>query len=263
MMADGFAFKTRGKNISVFAPGQEHPTRLKTLAKKYGEQYTEMGIRERLKTNIVAPKMQPAKPTGTRANLLIDIQAKIAEGKGIGYEKWARVFNLQQAAKTLIFLKENGIDSYEDLVGKAALAFDDFHALSDKIKSAEKRMDEIAELQKQIGIYGRTREVYKAYKASGWDKKYYADHQEQIGLHRAAKKYFNGLGLTRLPKISELKQEYATLLAGKKKDYTEYRTVKENMTRLLTARENASRILDIRPGTQKQDRETPRKPRQR
>jgi len=81
-----------------------------------------------------------------RVNLLIDIQAKIQEGKGAGYEHWARIFNIKETAKTLLFLRDNGIDSYDDLVQKTSAASADFSAINKKIKSAEGRLKEISEL---------------------------------------------------------------------------------------------------------------------
>lgn len=41
-----------------------------------------------------------------KIDLLIDLQAKVQEGKGAGYQHWAKVFNLKQMAKVLLFLQE-------------------------------------------------------------------------------------------------------------------------------------------------------------
>ena len=188
--------------------------------------------------------------------MLIDIQAKIREGKGAGYEQWARIFNIKEAARTLLFLKENGIDSYGDLVKKASAASSEFSALSEKIKNAEKRMSEIAELQKNIGTYGKTRDVYAEYKKSGWNAKFFEEHRAEITLHKAVKKYFNDEGYgkdKKLPEISSLKQEYAALLAEKKNHYSGYHAVKENMKALLVAKGNADRILGNKNTSQTHD----------
>jgi len=185
--------------------------------------------------------------------LLIDIQAKIREGKGAGYEHWARIFNLKEAAKTLIFLKEKGIDSYEDLKKKAPSASGDFSALTKKIKESEQRMSEISELQKQIGTYGKTREIFAAYRKSDYSEKFYEQHRANITLHRAAKKCFNDMGYgkdKKLPTISSLKQEYAALLAEKKRLYAGYRELKETSRALTMAKGNADRILGIKQKAQ-------------
>ena len=158
----GCEVNTKRKKISVKAPDWGRPSRLDTLE---GE-YTEAAIRERL-AGMRIVKTSGAGGGHVRVGLLVDIQAKIREGRGAGYEQWAKVFNLKQAAKTLIFLQENGIDSYEDLKIKSASASGEFSALTSKIKDAEMKLKEIAELQKYIGQYGKTRDVYAAYKASG------------------------------------------------------------------------------------------------
>jgi hypothetical protein len=253
------------KHISITLPGQVRAIRLNTL----GGEYTEAAIRERLAQYAADRKRNP-RGTGTggataeasrpayqppvgRVGLLIDIQAKIREGKGAAYEQWAKVFNLKQAAKTLIFLQENGIDSYEDLKKKASAASGGFSALTKKIRDVEIRMNEITELQKYIGQYGKTREVYAAYKKSGWSGKFYDAHTADIILHRAAKKYFDGLGMKKLPSITSLKQEWATLNAEKRNLYAGYREQKENAQTLTAALGNANHILGIAPNAQNRD----------
>jgi hypothetical protein len=188
--------------------------------------------------------------------LLIDIQTKIREGKGAGYEQWAKVFNLKQAAKTLLFLQEQGIDSYDDLKRKTAAASDEFDELSTKIKDADKRLKDIAELQKQISTYGRTRAVYEAYKKSGWDRAYYDANAADIILHRAAKKFFDAQGFkAKLPSINSLKQEYAATLAGKKKLYGDYHRLRDSSRGLAVAKANADRLLGIAETAQNRDTE--------
>ena len=257
----GYIVNENRKQISVLAPGQKKPTRLNTLR---GD-YTETAIRERLgMVRVVASSgasgvRNVAQITHhidepRRVNLLIDIQAKIRDGKGEGYERWARIFNLKEAAKTLLFLKENGIDSYDDLVSKTAAASADFDGRMMKIKATEKRMAEISELQKQIGTYGKTRDVYERYRASGWNRDFYEAHRTDITLHRAAKKHFDSLKIKKLPTIASLKQEYAPLAAEKKKLYNGYHEAKDTMRQLLVAKGNAARILGIDLDTQERER---------
>ena len=265
MRSAGYTVNEKRRRITFLAPGQKRPTRLDTL----GGGHTEAAVRERLaETRAAAPSgagesrgADAKAPTGAeprRVSLLIDIQAKIREGKGEGYERWARIFNLKEAAKTLLFLKENGIDSYDDLVEKSAEASAGFDSRMAKIKAAEKRMAEISELQKHIGVYGKTRETYAKYKKSGWDPDFYEGHRADITLHRAAKKHFDGLKIKKLPAIASLKQEYAALAAEKKKLYSGYHEEKDNMRQLLVAKGNAARMLGIGGGGGEQDRERAR-----
>jgi len=253
LRADGYEVNTNRKHISVKAGGWDKPSRLDTLK---GD-YTESAIRERLAgTRIVATG--GACGGHVRVGLFVDIQAKIREGKGAGYQQWAKIFNLKQAAKTLIFLQENGIDSYEDLKKKSSSASGEFSALTSKIKEIESRQKEITELQKYIGQYSKTRDVYAAYKASGWNRDYYDEHTADIILHRAAKKYFDALGKKKLPSINALKQEYAALSDEKKKLYSGYHELKEKSRALSIACGNAERILGITPDAQKRENQNDR-----
>jgi hypothetical protein len=272
MKSAGYVVDDKRKYLSFRAPGQRKPTRMKSL----GEDYSEEAIRARLGTGLTftdsggsarhvaaqkdphvrettRPILRSTTPMITAANapnLLIDIQAKLREGKGAGYAQWAKVFNLKEAAKTLIFLKENGIDSYEDLLKKSSSASGDFAACTNRLRDIETRQKAIAELQKHIGTYGKTREVYAKYKASGWSRNFYDIHAAEIVLHRAAKKFFDGLGIKKLPSITQLKQEYATLAAERKKLYGEYHKLKDLSRELAIAKANAERILGLAPGAQ-------------
>jgi uncharacterized protein involved in exopolysaccharide biosynthesis len=157
---------------------------------------------------------------------------------------------LKEAARTLIFLKENGIDSYEDLKKKSSSASGDFAKLTKRIKDIEARQKEISELQKHIGAYGKTRDIYAKYKASGWDRGFYDIHATDIIAHRAAKKYFDEIGAKKLPSINQLRQEYATLASERKTLYGGYHKLKDLSRELSVARANAERILGVTPDAQ-------------
>jgi len=237
----GCVVSTKRKQPSLIAPGWKKPFRLESL----GDDYTEAAICARFgKVKIITSSGD----SGTRnaPSLLIDIQGKIREGKGAGYEQWAKVFNVKQAAKTLVFLQEQGISSYDDLKRKTVAAADEFDALSAKIKDADKKLKDIAELQKQISTYGKTRAVYDAYKKSGWDRAYYDANASDIILHRAAKKFFDAQGFKgKLPSINSLKQDYAATLADKKKLYADYHRLRDSSKELTVAKSNADKLLDI------------------
>ena len=178
-------------------------------------------------------------------NLLIDIQAKLAEGKGAGYANWAKRYNLKQMAQTVAFLQDHGLMDYEVLSEKASLAAEKYHKLSDEIRSAEQRLAEIAALEKSIVDYAKTRDTYVAYRKAGYSKAFRAEHESDILLHQAAKNYFDSIGVKKLPTVKSLKAEYAELLAKKKAAYSEYRKSREAMRELLTAKANVEQILGI------------------
>lgn len=99
-------------------------------------------------------------------------------------------------------------------------------------------------MKTRIINYSKTQEVYAAYGKSGYSKKYLAEHESEILLHKAAKKAFDELGMTKLPTMKSLQAEYAELLAKKKTVYTEYQTVREEMKELLLHKSNLDRMLD-------------------
>jgi len=258
MRAAGYEANTARKHITMKAPGQKKPTRLDTLKGRHAEQ----AIRERIAaqraihggvgdgTEQKKPGKAAVAPAEGKLNLLIDIQAKIRQGMGAGFEHWAKVANLKEAAKTLMFLQDSGIASYDELERKAASASARFRELSGKIKAAGERQSEINYIQRQIGVYSKTRAVYAEYRESGYSKKHRAEHEADIMLHQAAKKAFDALGLQKLPTIKSLQAEYRQLACDKNKLYAEYRRAKDGMKNLATAKANAESILRMKPRPQ-------------
>ena len=195
--------------------------------------------------------------TKDKIDLLIDIQEKIKAGKGAGYEHWAKIFNLKQAAKTLSFLMENKLTDYETLEEKAKQLVFDFNTLSAQMKQAEKRMQDILDLKKHIYQYAKTKEVYVAYRKEGYSKKFYAENEEKIRLHKAAKVAFSALNTEKLPTIKELSKEYEKLLTEKKNLYSDYRKKKKEMQEILTVKSNVDRLL-FPPQKEQPERENER-----
>ena len=184
----------------------------------------------------------PEKPSGS---LLIDIQAKLAEGKGAGYAKWATSYNLKQMSKTMIYLQENGLLDLNVLNQQTSKATQLFNELSRKQKEIEKRMAEISILQKHINDYYDTREVYFGYRTAGYSKKYHAEHESDILLHQAAKKYFDEIKLEHIPSRKSLHSEFNELLLQKRSIFSEYKKAQAKMRELQTAKANVDRVLNM------------------
>ena len=214
----GCTVDQRGKNITLCAPGWKRPARMSSLGKGYTQEDVAAVLSGK-KEHTPRKKPVAAVPAPPKINLLVDIQAKLQAGKGVGYERWAKVFNLKQMAQTMNYLTEHNLLDYEVLEEKAAAATAHHHALSAQIKAAENRMAEIAVLRTHISNYVKTREVYVAYRKAGYSKQFLAQHESDILLHKAAKKAFDDMGVKKLPKVKELQAEYASLLDKKKKAY--------------------------------------------
>ena len=167
------------------------------------------------------------------------------QGKGPGYARWAKSFNLKQMAQTVLYLQEHNLLDYAELSQKAADAANKFNQLTAEIKDAEKRMAEISVMRTHIINYAKTREIYVGYRKAGYSKKYLAEHEADILLHKAAKKYFDESGISSFPSVKSLNAKYADLLSQKKEAYAEYRRVREKMRELLVVKANVDRILGI------------------
>jgi relaxase/mobilization nuclease domain protein len=256
----GYQLK-RGKHISVCGKGQKRFIRLKSL----GEYYSEENLRQRIEegtaldANVLkhaeiressllsadCKKFDKGRSATTRQeiDLLIDINRKLIEGKGKGYELWAKKFNLQQMAKVLKFLQEHEIRDYTVLVEKADSTAAAFHQLLDAIKARESKLRDIAELKMQIVRYVKTREIYEAYRTSGYSKRYFEEHRDEISLHKAAKEYFNRKGLSKFPAMKELSFEYGQILKEKQALYADFHAAKKAMMVYRIAKHNIDLIL--------------------
>ena len=235
--ASGVEVTRRGKSVNFRVSGQKKPTRCNTL--KGG--YTEQAIRERIAGTYIS-SVRP-KRSHSSVRMLIDIDAAMRSGKGAGYERWAKVFNVKQLAKAVAYLKEHGDMSYEDLQAKAQATTSRFNELSTQIKDMENHLSQNGELQKQIVNYSKTRAVYIEYRKAGYSKKFRAEHEADILIHQAAKKYFDSLGVEKLPAIKTLRQEYAEVLEAKRKAYAEYKQVREEMRELQNVKANIDYLL--------------------
>jgi hypothetical protein len=178
-------------------------------------------------------------------SLFIDIEARIRAGKGPGYARWAKIFNLKQAAQTLIYIQERGFTSYEELAEHASEVSSRYETLSTRMRELEKTLKDNAALQRHIVNYSKTRDTYIEYRKAGYSKRFRETHEADILLHQAAKKHFDALGLTKLPTVVSLRADYAGRLEEKRQVYREYRQVNDERKELLVAKANADRLLDI------------------
>ena len=224
----------RGKYTSVKGARQKRFIRFRTLGTGYSEDEIKAVLEGKAKHQPYQKKQAKEQPF----QLLVDIQEKIAEGKSVGYKKWATKFNLKEMSKTLLFLQEQKIGSAEELRERAAAATERYHAMGDSIKAAEARLTQIAVLKTHIINYAKTRPAYDAYRKSGYSKKFLEAHREEITLHKAAKAAFDEAGMKKLPKVKELDAEYAELLIKKKAAYPDYRKARDEMQQLMKAQKN-------------------------
>ncbi len=229
----------RGKYTSVKGKGQKRFIWFRTLGTGYGEDEIKAVLEGKVKHQPYQKKPPKEQPF----QLLVDIQGKMAEGKSVGYKKWATKFNLKEMSKTLLFLQEQKIGSAEELRERATAATERYHAMGDAIKAAEARLTEIAVLKTHIINYAKTRDVYAAYRKAGYSKTFLDAHREEITLHKAAKAAFDEAEMQKLPKVKELDAEFAELLTKKKAAYPDYRKARNEMQGLVRAQKNVERFF--------------------
>ena len=234
--AAGYEIK-RGKYVSCLVPGQERYTRLKTL----GADYTEEAIRERIEGRRARSVKAPKAERGV--SLLIDIENSIKAAQSRGYEQWAKIHNLKQAAKTLNFLTEHQISQYGELTARIAEIQTESEQAAENLKSAEKRLADMAVLIKNVSTFQKTKPVYDAYRKARNKESYRAAHERGIILHEAAAKALKAAGVAKLPDITALQAEYEKLQEQKealradygkrKKQVKEYDVIKQNIDSIL------------------------------
>ena len=245
----GYSVARKGR-LSLRHENQKQSIRLESLGEGYSEQELRTVLAGGRTHKPFVKKKYPKRRE--RATLIADIEAKLNSGKGYRYDQAMKVVKLKQMAKTLIYLEENGFADFDALADAAADAEKRFYDLKATIKAAEARMSEIQTLRTHIMNYSRTRSVYTGYRKAGYSKKYLAEHEGDILIHKAAKKAFDAFGLKKLPTVRSLNEEFARLLAEKKAAYAEYHRAQEQMRELLIHKANAAYLL----GLNEQNRQT-------
>ena len=271
MAAAGYEHKYgRGGVLSFRAPayGQDKFTRLRasTLGEGYGQEDIIAIIEGR--APLPAGRMPsasrdragagqgPSAGSPRKVNLIIDIQARLKDGKGPAYERWAKVYNLKMMAAALQYLQENNLLAYEDLAAKADKAVDRFHDLAGQIQKTEAAMNVNAELKAAMIDYAKTRPVFDGYKAAKYSNKYLAEHEDDIRLHRAARATFDRvLAGGKLPKMDALKTEWQKLTADKKSLYARYRAAQKEMRDAVAVKSNIDHLLGITDGQRTKEAE--------
>ena len=149
-------------------------------------------------------------------------------GKNGGYVQWAKKYNVKQFAESILFLQQHDIHDKETLDALVDGSSAKYHELMKTIKDAEEKMAANKVIKTHIINYAKTRETYIAYRKSGYSKKFFEAHRDEITLHKAAQEAFSKLPDGKIPKVKDLNEEFARLLSEKKSAYSEY---KKNKTR--------------------------------
>lgn len=244
--AEGYEIK-RGKYISFRDPSQERFTRAKTL----GEAYTEEAIAERIKGKVI---LKMPKPERGSVSLLIDIENCIKAQQSAGYERWAKIENLKRAARTMVFLDQHGISRYTDLEQKITEIQDSNEQAAAALKTAERRLSDLALLIKHTATYKELKPLYSEYKKSRDKEKYLRGREREIILFEASARALKAAGVgDKLPDLAKLREEYSRLSEEKDRLYAEYGSLKKRMREYDAVKQNIDSILSPNRG-QEQDK---------
>ena len=200
-------------------------------------------------THSAAPPL-PAKPDGfagaPSVQRLVDIEKKLAEGKGRGYERWATMHNLKQMAATLNVYQEYGFTSPEQLEAAVDTAYQEMRQTSGELKALETKLQGKKELQQQVLAYAKTkpaRDGLRAQKSQKARDAYRQANESDFIIADAAARYFKAHGITKLPARKALQAEIEQLISEKDGLYNTYHEQKQRFKELQTVKRNIDQIL--------------------
>ena len=206
--------------------------------------------KERLREEKTA-KTAPADNTLQR---MVDREAKRAEGKGVGYDRWASLHNLKQMAATHNFLMENELLDLDKLDAAVESSRKALSEARESLRGIEQSISDKKNLRKVVSDYRRTRPVIDVHKKLSGKKadRYYQANEADFIIYEATLRQLKVLAPgKKLPAISKLNTEIETLISEKNAAYNTYRTAKAEHEQLATAKRNAEQILHGTPSRQK------------
>ena len=274
LLQQGVTVKESRGRLSYLTPDRTKPI----TARKLGDDYDRAAVLAALERNaqrtaektLPISEYQPTekgglqwrnapKPTPENDGIqrMVDRAAKRAEGKGMGYDRWAAVHNLKQMAATVAAMEQYGY-SPEGLDEALVSANADLQSSAAELKAAEAALREKKDLQKQVLAYSKTRNVRQGLKAQKTDKArkaYRERHESDFIIADAAARYFREHGIKKPPAYKALQAEIERLTAEKNATYNDYRTKKERVRELQTMKSNLSQMRRGEPSRQKKQKQ--------
>ena len=193
-------------------------------------------------------------PADTTLQRMVDREAKRAEGKGVGYDRWASLHNLKQMAATHNFLMENELLDLDKLDAAVESSRKALSEARESLRGIEQSISDKKSLRKVVNDYRRTRPTIDAHKKLSGRKaeNYRQSHEAEFIIYEAALRQLKVLAPgKKLPATSKLNTEIEALISEKNAAYNTYRTAKAEYEQLATAKRNAEQILHGTPSRQK------------
>ena len=248
MQQYGIAVKESRGQLSYLPAGRTKFIRAKHLGDKFEKGLVFAALQE----NAERKRTIQFKPD--RIRKLVDIQAKLKQGKGIGYERWAKKHNLKAMAQTLILLQEKGLLDEDALDQRIAELDTKFHESLAVVKDLEGRMKANKELRYHVAAYASTKNIAQQLKAAKRPAAFEEQHRAELTAYRAAAAYLKANNITMLPSPKKLEAEYAQLASEKAKFYEQYKEAKSELLKLKDAKQNVALFFREEKQTQHHER---------
>ena len=234
MQQYGIAVKESRGQLSYLPAGRTKFIRAKHLGDKFEKGLVLATLQEN------ADRKRAVQPKPDRIGKLVNIQAKLKQGKGIGYERWAKKHNLKAMAQTLILLEEKGLTDEDALNQRIAELETKYHDSLAVVKDLEGRMKANKELRYHIAAHTNTKNIAQQLKTAKRPAAFEEQHRAELTAHRAAAAYLKANNIAKLPNSKKLEAEYAQLASEKAKFYEQYKEAKEELLKLKTAKQNVA-----------------------
>ena len=223
-----FSYRTAGRTKPI-------------TSRKLGDDFSKENILAVLAENAERQKtaaLHRADPNPDKVSRLIDIQAKLAAGKGVGYERWAKVFNLKQLSKSVALLSEHGVSTEAELAQRIDELQSQYSEALEVVKDLETRIDENRERNRHVSAYIQNRKVVQQAKTAKAPEAFREQHRAELTAYQAAAAYFKAHNIQKLPSLKQLKAEREDLISEKAQFYQKYREAHKVWLELSTAQQN-------------------------
>ena len=245
----GVAVKESRGRFSYLTPDRTKPITSRRLGDDFSKEAILAVIEQNAARSLPSVSQRPdisvtpaAKP---EIEKLIDLEAKRAEGKGAGYIRWGKTFNLKTMAKTLIYLQENGLTDLDALDAALAEVHEKVKISRADLKAIEQTLKEKKELQRQVLNARAGKDLHAEYLKLPKKKqeKFYEENRPALMLYDAAIRYFKENGVKTIPTVKRIQDEIEDLTSQKNAGYTEYREIQKRERELQTVKANIETIL--------------------
>ena len=234
MQQYGIAVKESRGQLSYLPSGRTKFIRAKHLGDKFEKGLVLATLQEN------AERKRAVQPKPDRIGKLVDIQAKLKQGKGIGYERWAKKHNLKAMSQTLILLQEKGLLNEDALDRRIEELQSQYDHAKEVVLDLDARMKSTRKLLEQVAAYNNTKNIAQQLKTAKRPAVFEEQHRAELTAYRAAAAYFKANDITKLPSPKKLEAEYAQLASEKAKFYEQYKEAKEELLKLKTAKQNVA-----------------------